>query len=134
MAETLLRDLGQTGASGVLEIRHPADGLSYVWVREGRIYAMQVPGYRPALGIRLLSGGLVSPEQLSTAAAEQRERRPGQLIGEVLVGMGFVSTDIIDAFVREQVLDQVADLLDLDVLEAESVSYTHLTLPTIYSV
>ena len=126
MAETLLRDLGQTGASGVLEIRHPADGLSYVWVREGRIYAMQVPGYRPALGIRLLSGGLVSPEQLSTAAAEQRERRPGQLIGEVLVGMGFVSTDIIDAFVREQVLDQVADLLDLDVLEAEFHAGRHI--------
>ena len=126
MAETLLRDLGQTGASGVLEIRHPADGLSYVWVREGRIYAMQVPGYRPALGIRLLSGGLVSPEQLSTAAAEQRERRPGQLIGEVLVGMGFVSTDIIDAFVREQVLDQVADLLDLDIVEAEFHAGRHI--------
>lgn len=59
-AESLLRDLGQGAASGVLEISHPGDELSHVWVREGRIYAMQVPGYRPALGIRLLSGGLVS--------------------------------------------------------------------------
>ena len=56
-AETLLRDLGQSGASGVLEINHPAGEMSHVWVRVGRIYAMQVPGYRPALGIRLLSGG-----------------------------------------------------------------------------
>ena len=40
--------------------------------------------------------------------------------------MGFVSTDIIDAFVREQVLDQVADLLDLDVLEAEFHAGRHI--------
>ena len=46
-AETILRDLGQSGASGVLEINHPAGEMSHVWVRGGRIYAMQVPGYRP---------------------------------------------------------------------------------------
>ncbi len=118
-AETILRDLGQSGASGVLEINHPADEMSHVWVRAGRIYAMQVPGYRPALGIRLLSGGLVSPEQLSAAAAEQRDRFPGHLIGQVLVGMGYVDAQVIDAFVRDQVRDQVADLLDLEVVSAE---------------
>ena len=118
-AETILRDLGQSGASGVLEINHPAGEMSHVWVRVGRIYAMQVPGYRPALGIRLLSGGLVSPEQLSAAAAEQRDRFPGHLIGQVLVGMGFVEAQVIDAFVRDQVRDQVADLLDLEVVSAE---------------
>jgi hypothetical protein len=118
-AETILRDLGQSAASGVLEINHPAGEMSHVWVRGGRIYAMQVPGYRPALGIRLLSGGLVSPEQLSAAAAEQRDRFPGHLIGQVLVGMGYVDAQVIDAFVRDQVRDQVADLLDLEVISAE---------------
>jgi Domain of unknown function (DUF4388) len=118
-AETILRGLGQSGASGVLEINHPGDEMSHVWVRGGRIYAMQVPGYRPALGIRLLSGGLVSPEQLSAAAAEQRERFPGHLIGQVLVGMGYVDAQVIDAFVRDQVRDQVADLLDLEVISAQ---------------
>lgn len=117
--ETIIRELGRTDASGVLELRHQSGVPSYVWVRGGRIYAMQVPGYRPALGIRLLSGGLVSPEQLSAAAAEQRERRPGQLIGEVLVGMGYVSTDVIDSFVRQQVIDQLGDLLDMDIVSAE---------------
>lgn len=115
--DALLAELADCSASGVLEITHPGDAVSHVWVRDGRIYAMQVPGYRPALGIRLLSGGLISPEQLSAAAAEQRERFPADLIGEVLVGMGLVSTEIIDAFVRDQVLDQVADLLDLPILD-----------------
>jgi uncharacterized membrane protein YgcG len=76
---------------------------------------MQVPGDRPALGIRMLSGGLVSPEQLGAAVSEQRERFPTRLIGQMLIRMGFVSADLIDAFVREQVPDQVADLLDLPV-------------------
>jgi hypothetical protein len=100
--------------------------MSHVWVRVGRIYAMQVPGYRPALGIRLLSGGLVSPEQLSAAAAEQRERFPGHLIGQVLVGMGYVDAQVIDAFVRDQVRDQVADLLDLEVISAEFHAGRHV--------
>ncbi len=114
-AEGLLRDLGSHAASGVLEISHPSGTISHVWAREGCIYAMQVPGYRPALGIRLLSGGLISPEQLSTAAAEQRNRFPKNRIGEVLVGLGFVTSEVIDAFVLEQVHDQIADLLDLPV-------------------
>ena len=116
--EDLLRELSSRGASGVLEIAHPGGEVSRVWVRGGGIYAMQVPGYRPALGIRLLSGGLVSPEQLSAAAAEQRERFPTHLIGQVLVAMGYVAAEVIEAFVHEQVLDQVADLLDLEVRSA----------------
>jgi hypothetical protein len=116
--EGLLRELSHRGSSGVLEIEHPGGEVSRVWVRGGGIYAMQVPGYRPALGIRLLSGGLVSPEQLSAAAAEQRERFPTHLIGQVLVTMGYVPPEVIEAFVHEQVLDQVADLLDLDVQSA----------------
>lgn len=117
-AAALLAELGRQGASGVLEIAHPGEELSHAWFRDGRIYAMQVPGYRPALGIRLLSGGLVSPEQLSAAAAEQRDRHPTPLIGEVLVRLGFVEQGVIDAFVREQVLDQIADLLDLPIEQA----------------
>lgn len=116
--DALLQEYGRQGASGVLEISHHGEDVSYAWFRGGRVYAMHVPGYRPALGIRLLSGGLISPEQLSAAAAEQRERFPTHLIGQVLVGMGLVSGDVIDGFVREQVLDQVADLLDLPVEDA----------------
>ncbi len=118
LAEPLLRELGRADTSGVLEISHPSRDLSHVWVRQGGIYAMQVPGYRPALGVRLLSGGLVSPEQLSQAAAEQRERLHPPRIGEVLVAHGHVRAEVVEAFVAEQVLDQLADLLDLEVLGA----------------
>jgi hypothetical protein len=62
---------------------------------------------------------LVSPEQLSAAAAQQRERFPTHLIGQVLVGMGLVAQEVVDAFVLEQVLDQLADLLDLPIEDAQ---------------
>ncbi|MGB7982374.1 MAG: DUF4388 domain-containing protein [Candidatus Nanopelagicales bacterium] len=117
-AEPLLRELDRPDTSGVLEISHPGQDISHVWFRQGGIYAMQVPGYRPALGVRLLSGGLVAPEQLSQAAAEQREHLHPQRIGEVLVARGQVSAEVVAAFVHEQVLDQLADLLDLEVLGA----------------
>jgi hypothetical protein len=117
-AELLLREVAARAASGVLEVRHPDQVCSHVWVRAGRIYAMHVPGYRPALGIRLLSGGLVSPEQLSAAAALQREQHPTMLIGQVLVELGYVAPDVVRTFVQEQVLDQVADLLDLTIESA----------------
>ncbi len=116
--EPLLREFGGPDASGVLELSHPGQGISHVWLRQGGIYAIQVPGYRPALGVRLLSGGLVSPEQLSQAAAEQREHLHPRRIGEVLVARGQVSSEVVAAFVHEQVLDQLADLLDLEVLGA----------------
>jgi hypothetical protein len=118
-AEDLLAAIGGQRASGVLEISHPADEVSHVWFREGRIYAVHVPGYRPALGIRLLSGGLVTPDELSAAAAQQRERFPTHLIGHVLVGMGLVDQPVVEGFVLEQVLDQLADLLDLPIEESQ---------------
>jgi hypothetical protein len=113
--ETLLRDLAQRRATGVLEVAHPRSEVSHVWIRDGEIYSLNVPGYRPALGIRLLSGGILSPEQLSSAVAEQRSRFAGYRIGEVLVHLGYAPADVIDSFVVEQVHDQLADLLDLPV-------------------
>ncbi len=117
-AEDLLRELARVSASGVLEVSHPDGESSHVWLREGRVYALAVPGYRPALGIRLLSGGLISPEQLSAAIAEQRRRLNDERIGEVLVRLGMVTSDVVDSFLVEQVHDQLADLLDLPLAAA----------------
>lgn len=99
-------------------MRHPAGASSHVWLREGMVYATQVPGYRPALGIRLLSGGLVTPEQLSAAVTNQRDRYPSHPIGEILIAMGLVDSTVIEAFVREQLLDQMVDLMGLAIEQA----------------
>ena len=52
------------------------------------------------LGERLLEAGHISQTQLDLALREQKRR--GGLIGQVMVGLGFVSQDIISAFVAKE--------------------------------
>src|SRR5256886_8428034 len=52
------------------------------------------------LGERLLESGHISQTQLDLALREQKRR--GGLIGQVMVGLGFVSQDIISAFVAKE--------------------------------
>ena len=52
------------------------------------------------LGERLLEAGHISKTQLDLALREQK--RHGSLIGQVMVGLGFVSQDIISAFVAKE--------------------------------
>src|SRR2546422_6643951 len=55
---------------------------------------------RNRLGERLLDAGHISQTQLDLALREQKRR--GGLIGQVMVGLGFVSQDIISAFVAKE--------------------------------
>jgi type IV pilus assembly protein PilB len=52
------------------------------------------------LGERLLEAGYISQTQLDLALREQKRR--GGLIGQVLVGLGFVPQEIISAFVAKE--------------------------------
>src|SRR5258705_410779 len=58
------------------------------------------PPPRKRIGERLLEAGHISQTQLDLALREQKRR--GGLIGQVLVGLGFVSQDIISAFVAKE--------------------------------
>ena len=74
------------------------------------------------VGDLLVEKGLITNAQLMEALSEQK--RTGQKIGRVLTELNFVS--------EEKVLTCLADHFHYPYIE--SVSYTHLTLPTIYSV
>src|SRR5438046_10586573 len=52
------------------------------------------------LGERLLEAGHISQTQLDLALREQKRR--GGLIGQVMVGLGFVSQETISAFVAKE--------------------------------
>src|SRR5213595_3234945 len=55
---------------------------------------------RKRLGERLLEAGYLSQTQLDLALREQKRR--GGLIGQVMVGLGFVPQEIISAFVAKE--------------------------------
>src|SRR5437016_7337492 len=63
---------------------------------------------RKRLGERLLEAGHISQTQLDLALREQKRR--GGLIGQVLVGLGFVPQEIISAFVAKEAETKVVNV------------------------
>src|SRR5438094_6449289 len=58
------------------------------------------PRPQKRLGERLLEAGYISQTQLDLALREQKRR--GGLIGQVMVGLGFVPQEIVSAFVAKE--------------------------------
>ncbi len=115
--DSLLLELASQEATGCLTLTEPEGEQSSVWFRDGLIYAVSVPGRRPLLGVRLMSSGALTPEALAEALEVQRTELQGWRLGELLVHLSFVDRDVVESFVSEQLRDQVADLLEWDVVE-----------------
>ncbi|MBI1378742.1 MAG: hypothetical protein GC157_14875, partial [Frankiales bacterium] len=113
--DSLLLEMASQEATGCLTLTDPEDDHASVWFRDGLVYAVSVPGRRPLLGVRLMSSGALTPEALAEALEVQRTELQGWRLGELLVHLGFVDRAVVEAFVTEQVRDQVADLLHWDV-------------------
>ncbi|MEO6822478.1 MAG: DUF4388 domain-containing protein, partial [Candidatus Nanopelagicales bacterium] len=109
--ENVLLELASQEATGALTVSEPDGEHSTVWFRDGLVYSVSVPGRRPLLGVRLMSSGALTPESLAEALEVQRTELQGWRLGELLVHLGFVNRNVVEAFVLEQVHDQVADLL-----------------------
>ncbi len=109
--ESPLLELAAQQATGCLVITDAAGEDALVWLRDGDIYAVSVPGRRPLLGVRLVSSGVITPEALTEALTVQRNELRGWRLGELLVHLGYVQRPVVDDFVAEQMNDQMADLL-----------------------
>jgi DNA-binding NarL/FixJ family response regulator len=60
-------------------------------------------GERPALGLYLVDNGVITPDQLERALAEQRLRQgPRVPLGEILVTLGFASADAVRSALSRQ--------------------------------
>jgi len=115
--DSQLLELASQQATGCLTLTDPEGEQALVWFRDGDVYAVSVPGRRPLLGVRLMSSGALTPEALAEALEVQRTELQGWRLGELLVRLGFVERAVVEAFVCEQVRDQVADLLHWHVTE-----------------
>lgn len=104
-----LRDLAGRGASGSLEAVD-GDVRGTVWVREGRIASATLSSPTPALGMRLVNGGKLSLTNLGSALATQQQY-PQMRLGDVLVRMGLVTRQDVEAVAWEQLCDNVAGIL-----------------------
>lgn len=78
---------------------------------------------KKTLGARLKAAGLINDAQLDLALREQK--RSGRLLGEVLVDLGFVDTEVITQNVASEANTKVVDVRYADIDEAvlKLVSY-----------
>src|SRR3954453_11203866 len=109
--EQVLLDLGAQGATGCLYVTSRAEEEAEVYLRDGLVYAVFVPGRRPLLGSRLTSSGELAPESLAEALEIQRSELQGWRLGELLVHLGYVDRNVVESFVSEQLVDMLVDLL-----------------------
>ncbi len=109
--EQVLLDLGTQGSTGVLMVTDDGGEVAEVYLRDGLVYSVFVPGRRPLLGARLMSSGSLAPETLAEALEIQRTELQGWRLGELLVYLGFVERSVVEAFVSEQLVDMMLDLM-----------------------
>jgi hypothetical protein len=63
--EAVLQELAASGATGCLLVRDQEGDEAEVFLRDGEVYAVSVPGRRVMLGVRLMSRGALTPEALA---------------------------------------------------------------------
>ncbi|MGZ4590273.1 MAG: DUF4388 domain-containing protein, partial [Actinomycetes bacterium] len=109
--DTVLLELAEQSATGCLQVRDQEGDVAEVYLRDGQVYAVAVPGRRTMLGVRLMSRGALTPEALAEALEIQRTELQGWRLGELLVHLGYVDLEVVEEFVVEHLKDALADLL-----------------------
>ncbi len=109
--EQVLLDLGAAQSTGCLTVIDAAAEEAEVYLKEGLVYSVYVPGRRPLLGHRLVSSGDLAPEALAETLEIQRTELHGFRLGELLVHLGYVDRSAVENFVSEQLIDMIGDLL-----------------------
>ncbi|MBN2848156.1 MAG: DUF4388 domain-containing protein [Coriobacteriia bacterium] len=100
--------------TGVLRIAGPeAEGS--IWFRDGDVFFAQSDWRRDQLGERLVRGQRITPAALARAL-EIREAEPddGRRLGQILVDEGYITHQVLESFVQEQIQDTIFDLMRWD--------------------
>ncbi len=103
-----------SGKTGVLRIQGPeAEGS--IWFRDGDVFFAQSNWRREQLGERLVTAQRITPAALARAL-ELRAAEPegGRRLGEILVNEGYITQQVLESFVQEQIQDTIFDLMRWD--------------------
>lgn len=104
-----LAEQASRAATGRLDVA-TAPARARILLREGRVAMVGGVQARPALGMRLVSGGCLSLTNLGTALNTHRQH-PEMRLGDVLVRMGLVARAEVERVAWEQMCDDTAAIL-----------------------
>lgn len=98
--------------TGVLRMRRADGSEGNVWFRDGEVFFAESNWHRERLGERLVTAQKITPSAL-TRVLQLRAAEPenGRRLGRILVDEGYITDAVLEAFVREQVLEPIFDLM-----------------------
>lgn len=101
--------------TGVLRINRNDDALGSVWFRDGDVFFAQSNWHTEPLGERLVRAQRITPQALDRSL-ELRSAEPedGLRLGQILVGEGYITEKVLEAFVQEQIQETIFDLMRWD--------------------
>ena len=103
-----------SGKTGVLRITGP-EAEGGIWFREGEVFFAQSNWRREQLGERLVAAQRITPAALARAL-DLRAIEPdgGRRLGQILVDEGYITPQVLETFVQEQIQDTIFDLMRWD--------------------
>ena len=101
--------------TGVLRIAREGGDEGSVWFRDGDIFFASSNWRTELLGERLVRAQRITPQALKRALALRAEEpEDGRRLGQILVDEGYITEEILQAFVQEQIQDTIFDLMRWD--------------------
>lgn len=103
-----------SGKTGILRIAGD-DAEGSIWFREGEVFFAQSNWRRDQLGQRLVTAQKITPAALQRALEMQAgEPAGGRRLGQILVDEGYITTQVLETFVQEQIQDTIFDIMRWD--------------------
>jgi hypothetical protein len=101
--------------TGVLRIVRHDQVEGSVWFREGEVFFASSNWHSDPLGLRLVNAQRITPQALNKALEiRRREGAEGRRLGQILIDEGYITDEVLEAFVSEQIQDTIFDLMRWD--------------------
>jgi len=94
--------------TGVLRIRS-SDAEGSVWFHDGEVFFAQSDWKYEPLGQRMVAQGKITANALERALEIQQAE--GKRLGQILLSEGYISQQVLESFVQEQIQDTIFDLM-----------------------
>jgi len=104
----ILQLVKMSAGTGALSLKR-GDAEGKIYFAGGSICYARVTPQSVPIGQRFVNARHITPAQLREAQSRQRETPGSGRLGSVLLELGFVDRDTLDAVVREQIQDSVFD-------------------------
>ena len=102
-----------SGKTGVLRIVRP-DTEGSIWFRDGDVFFAQSNWRHELLGERLVSAQRITPAALKRALEIHDAEGGARRLGEILVSEGYITQQVLESFVQEQIEDTIFDIMRWD--------------------